>query len=131
MVGIVVVGHAGLAQALVDAVAAIAGPQEALIAVDLASDQSPESFQAALLQALQQADRGEGVLLLADMAGGTPANQALLLRRSLALPRPYPIVAGVNLPLLLEVALVRTDTTPEALARRATTAGIQSVRRLA
>jgi len=126
MVGIVVVGHAGLARALVEAVVAIAGPQEALIAVDLAPDQSPESFQAALRRALQQADQGEGVLLLADMAGGTPANQALLLRR--ALPRPYPIVAGVNLPLLLEVTLVRTGTTPETLARRATTAGIQSIR---
>ena len=54
---------------------------------------------------VHQLDQGEGVLILTDILGGTPANIATLL----AVPGRVETVAGVNLPMLVRSLTYRHE----------------------
>lgn len=99
MIGIVVLAEKDLAAGLVNAaVRTLGSPPPGLqtVAVDYAS--SPESIGENLRAAIQQADYGRGVLLLADIYGATHTNLACrLLERG-----RIELVTGVNLPMLLK-----------------------------
>lgn len=103
MVGIVVAGHGRIASALVEAVTSIAGSQPALVAVDHPSSEGLEGLRGRIGEAIRLADQGEGVVVLADLLGGTPANCCVPFVESGAAE----VVTGVNLPMLLRVAMVR------------------------
>ena len=57
---------------------------------------------------VRRIDEGQGVLVLADMFGGTAANVALELVGTL----PIEVVTGVNLPMLLKASTARA-TAPD------------------
>src|SRR4030067_3154603 len=59
----------------------------------------PEEIETSLRQSIQKVDRGEGVLILADVYGATHTNIAC---RLLARGR-IEMITGVNLPMLLRV----------------------------
>jgi mannose PTS system EIIA component len=67
---------------------------------------------------LQLVDGGEGVLVMTDIYGATPANIAMKLLE----PGRVEGIAGVNLPMLLR-ALTYRDKDMETLLARATTGG--------
>jgi PTS system mannose-specific IIA component len=48
---------------------------------------------------------GSGVILLTDMFGGTPSNLAI----SVMEPGRVEVIAGVNLPMLIKLASVRSE----------------------
>lgn len=59
----------------------------------------PEQIETSLHQSIQKVDRGEGVLILADVYGATHTNIACrLLKRG-----TIELITGINLPMLLRV----------------------------
>jgi PTS system ascorbate-specific IIA component len=62
------------------------------------NDTPPEALLARCQRLADEVDRGEGLLVLTDLYGSTPANVALALARGRAHTR---VIAGVNLPMLL------------------------------
>jgi len=101
MIGLVLVSHGHLADSLLAATTMIVGEQTQTAVVALMPGMTPESLQMAVMQAIESVDRGEGVLLLADLFGGTPArviSEQVLLRH-------MPAISGMNLPMLLEVCI--------------------------
>jgi PTS system mannose-specific IIA component len=62
--------------------------------------------------ALEAADRGEGVLVLTDMFGGTPSNISL----SFLQEHHVEVVTGVNLPMLIKLATLAESKSLEDLA---------------
>ncbi|MCR4301177.1 MAG: hypothetical protein NUV51_06160 [Sulfuricaulis sp.] len=59
----------------------------------------PEQIEASLRQSIQKVDRGEGVLILADVYGATHTNIACRqLKRG-----TIELITGINLPMLLRV----------------------------
>lgn len=60
-----------------------------------------------VVRAVRRIDEGWGVLVLADMFGGTAANVALELVGTL----PIEVVTGVNLPMLLKASTARATAT--------------------
>jgi PTS system mannose-specific IIA component len=61
-----------------------------------------------IAEGLEEADQGEGAIILTDMFGGTPTNLTLpFLRRD-----RVEIVTGVNLPLLLKCASLQKSGKP-------------------
>ncbi len=104
MVGMVVATHGQLADELLRTAAGIVGPLERCEGLSITAASSMEDARKRLGEAIQRVDGGEGVLVLTDMFGGTPANLALTF-----LEDRIEVVTGVNLPMILKLATGRAD----------------------
>lgn len=114
MIGLVVVSHGRLADALLETASEIVGPFERARSLAVSRSESLSDIEERIRAAIRQVDGGDGVLILADMFGGTAANVALqLVGRS-----HVEVVTGANLPMLLKVATaVDSATDLSALAQ--------------
>lgn len=108
MVGLVVCAHGRLAEELVRTAEEIVGRLDRVATCSVHPGDGPDSIRKRMKEALAQADTGEGVLVLADMFGGTPCNESLGQARDFQLE----VVTGVNLPILLKANLLRRDPLP-------------------
>lgn len=122
-VPIVLAGHGRLPSGVGEAAEMILGPQSRLKVCELSPRDSPEEFGVRLLALAGDA---EGVLVLADLHGGSPFNAVRTL--TTANPR-IQLVSGLNLPMLLEVLLHTTDDVTElaGVARAAGRDGVVDV----
>ena len=76
MVGIVLVTHGGIAREMLEATRSIVGPVEQMEAVSTDPDETGD-IRERIRAAIEATEKGDGVLLVTDMFGGTPANVAL------------------------------------------------------
>jgi len=116
---VVVASHGGLAGAMLEAAGMICGAQDGARAVDLRSEDSPESFAERLAAAV---DPTRDTLILTDLFGGTPNNVAAAYSRDGAVR----CISGANLGLLIE-ALTAAEPLGDALVERLVNAGRESV----
>lgn len=111
---IVIAAHGALAAALAESAELIIGSVGSISAVSLAEDQGLEHYAAALRGVLDSDD--QPVLILTDLAGGTPANAARLAGRG----RPHTwIIANAGLATLVEAAATVPQLTDDAVAELA------------
>ncbi len=103
MVGAIVVTHCRLGHELISATEFIVGKMDAVAGVSIDPGQKVEELRKQIQEALQQVDRGDGVLILTDMFGGTPSNISL----SFLQVGKVEIITGVNLPMLIRFATER------------------------
>ena len=104
MIGLVIVTHGRLAQEFLYAMEHVVGPQTAVIAVCIGPEDDMEQRRRDILKAVAEVDDGQGVILLTDMFGGTPSNLAIsFMERS-----KIEVIAGINLPMLIKLASLRT-----------------------
>ena len=116
MVGFVLTGHGDFATGVASALEMIAGPQEHFEVVPFHEGEEGE-FPGKLTEALERASAdGDGALAFCDLLGGTPFNQTMILSADMG--KEVKVVAGANLPMLLEVVAERSDasTVDELLA---------------
>lgn len=99
MIGVVVVAHGQLAQELLRTTETIVGPLENFAAVSVNAERDPERERQAIEEAIRRVDRGDGVLLLTDLFGGTPSNICLSFLKEMNIE----VVSGVNLPMLIKL----------------------------
>lgn len=123
MIGILVVTHGGLADELVRAAGEIAGESEALAAVGLGWGEPGETARDRIGEAIAGVDRGDGVLILTDMFGGTPSNLAIPFLKD----GRVEIVTGANLPMLLRSLATRREEPLAALAHAVRERGRKSI----
>jgi PTS system mannose-specific IIA component len=103
MIGILIVTHKELAEALMSIYDLILGPREGISAVSLDPNAPPEVSRNQIQRALAQVNNGSGVLILTDMQGGTPCNLTLpFLQEGKA-----EVITGVNLPMLMKLSQIR------------------------
>jgi PTS system mannose-specific IIA component len=115
MIGLVVATHGNLGESLLATAAMIVGPPTRACAVSLSRDHSPEELRDLLARAIGAVDReGDGVLVAADMFGGTPANVGMTLLE----PGRVDLLTGVNLPMLLKFFTYRERYPLAELARQ-------------
>lgn len=113
MIGIVIATHANMAQGLVDAAEMILGPLPGVEVLSIGQEDGPDDIHARFATALDRLDvKGEGVLILTDMFGGTPTN----IGSSFMSSARVEVLAGVNLPMLLKACNARSDMSLEDLA---------------
>lgn len=98
MVGIVVVTHGNLARVLVETAESIVGKEVGVQWVCIEPGDTNEGIRRAISTALKGVDKGEGVLILTDLFGGTPTNMGL----SFLEEGRVDVLAGVNLPIMLK-----------------------------
>jgi len=124
MIGIVVISHGNFAEHLVRSAELIVGKQERVVSVHLLEGESPERFEEKLRKAVKNVKSGGGVLILADLFGGSTVRVAA---RFLFEEENVEVVAGVNMPMLLEVLLNREDKDLKNLVKIAINAGKNGV----
>lgn len=101
MVGLLVTGHGHFATGLGSALQLIAGTADNLAFVDFEADHSTEILADNLNKALDSLKNCDGVLVLSDLAGGSPFKTAVECKFA----RPdqnIEVVAGTNLSMLVE-----------------------------
>lgn len=126
MIGVVVVTHGVLAQALLEAANLIVGELTAAAAVNLRPEDGPEAAREKVEAAVDAVDQGEGVLLLVDLPGGTPCTICVgCLEHRMA-----EVVTGVNLSMLVKVPFIRAadGLSLEERARELAAFGARAVR---
>ena len=105
MIGILVVGHGKVPSGLRDAIRLIAGDQKELYIVDFTSEITTKEYEEKVGKCLDDLEtRCEGILVFADMAGGTPYT---IVKKLSQKHDKITIITGVNLPMLLEVVTIR------------------------
>ena len=104
MVGIIITGHGNFATGLISSLKLIAGSQENLIGVDFLKEDTTESLENMIEEAINKL--GNEVLVLSDLAGASPFRAAAELSQKNE-DKNIKIIAGTNLGMLLEVALCR------------------------
>ena len=117
MIGIVLAAHGPLPGAFLESTTMILGDVPQVAGVSLMPGDSLEGLVDRLRAAVNEVNTGDGVLLLLDIFGGTPANAAAFLAQQVSDVRA---VTGMNLPMLLETFIARMSTDKlEALAETA------------
>ncbi len=100
-VGLLLVAHPGMASHYAGLLERLLGRVPLPIeCFELSFDADIDAVLPAASAALRRADRGEGVLILTDLYGGSPSNLAARLTQ---LGTPARRVSGLNLPMLMRV----------------------------
>ena len=104
MIGLILVTHGRLADELKSAMEHVVGTQQNVATVCIGPDDHPETRRAEIADSIVKVDTGDGVILLTDMFGGTPSNLAI----SMMDREGVEVLSGVNLPMLVKLAKVRS-----------------------
>ncbi|MSQ50721.1 MAG: PTS sugar transporter subunit IIA [Betaproteobacteria bacterium] len=126
MIGILIVTHGSLGDALIGAATHVLGkPLEGLHALPVDGNEDPDTLLARARRLAGEIDMGQGVLLLSDICGGTPCN---IVTRLVA-PGNIEAVSGVSLPMLVR-ALTYRDRPLAEVVDKALSGGTEGVLRL-
>jgi len=104
MIGMVLVTHGRLAEELRSAMEHVVGVQRNVATVCIGPEDNVEDRRADIQDCIAKVDTGDGVVLLTDMFGGTPSNLAI----SMMDRKGVEVIAGVNVPMLVKLAKVRS-----------------------
>ena len=121
--GLLVVTHGKLADELMQAVRRIVGDTPAIGAISLDWDDDVTDARRRIEEGIARVAIDGKVLILTDMFGGTPSNVSL----SLLEPGRVDVVTGVNLPMLIKFANLRTVDGFDETVRRIAQQGRESI----
>lgn len=113
MVGLVVVGHGHLSEAMVQTLESVVGSMEHVEAVTSSPSEGPESIRDRIAAAVHRVDDGEGVLIVTDMLGDTQTNLSVAVAKETGAQ----VVAGVNMPMLIKLSSSRHQMDARSLAQ--------------
>jgi len=124
MIGIVIVTHCQLGEALIGAAEFIIGSRPAsLESVSIDLNENAEKLRNKISQGIKNVKGQEGVLILTDMFGGTPSN----LSYSFLEEGQVEVLSGVNLPILIQAASMREKLKLDELAANIESFGKKSI----
>ena len=128
MIPVLIVGHGAFADGLQDAIEMIlGGPQEGLAALALRPEEDPADLAGRVDAALTGlgVEGQAGAIVLADLFGASPANAATsLLQRRPGLQ----VLTGANLPMALELLMLRDTAAAPELAEVALERGRDAIK---
>lgn len=124
MIGIIVSGHGNFASGLLSTLKLIAGEQENVIGIDFIDGQGPDELKNNIKEAINNLD--DDILILTDLAGGSPFANSVLLKQEL-INKNIAVISGTNIPMLLEVVLGRANLDLKDLIKTATEAGVNGI----
>ena len=124
MIGIVIVTHCQLGEALIGAAEFIIGSRPAsLESISIDLNENAEKLRNKISQGIKNVKGKEGVLILTDMFGGTPSN----LSYSFLEEGHVEVLSGVNLPILIQAASMREKLKLAELAANLESFGKKSI----
>jgi mannose/fructose/sorbose-specific phosphotransferase system IIA component len=106
MINIIVVSHGYMCVEIVNSLNMIIGETPNITSVPLVPGESPDDYRAKLGEVItKQYSDDEGVIVLTDVFAGTPFNSASYYARNYKMA----VASGVNLPMLITLALEREN----------------------
>lgn len=119
MISIIIVGHGEFGKGIESVIELVAGKQESLETVSFLQGDSSEDLNKKIKAAIDTLD-SEETLIFTDLPGGTPFKESVLLSTE----NPgIEVLAGTNVPMLLEILFDRQSGELEELKERAMTTG--------
>ena len=107
MIGIVIVTHSHLGDALIDAAEFIIGTRpDNIVSVSINLNENVDKLRGKIAKGIKKVDQKKGVLILTDMFGGTPSN----LSYSFLEEGRVEVISGVNLPILIKALNTQEKT---------------------
>lgn len=100
MIASIVIGHGSFGSSILESAEMIIGKQENIQTVDFLEEDSLDDIDKKISQALANLDTDDGVIVLADLMGGTPFNRAMLKASENS---NLKVIAGINMPFVLEI----------------------------
>ncbi|MGM0603857.1 MAG: PTS sugar transporter subunit IIA [Bacillota bacterium] len=126
MVGLVIASHGKLSECMLNTVNLFVKNSENISTVNLEESSGSDEFSKKLENAINKVDDNDGVLILLDLFGGTPANISWNTISSISNCRG---VTGINLGMLLEILIQRDNSkTLEELTETAQKAGEDGIK---
>jgi len=124
MIGVLVVTHCRLGEALLEAADFILGERpEAMTAVSIDLKENADKLRNKIAHSIKKLKSDDGILILTDMFGGTPSN----LSYSFLEEGRIEVISGVNLPILIRAASARKNQTLSELATNLEAFGKKSI----
>ena len=126
MIGILIIAHGTLGESLIHCASHVLNKRPTrLRQVGITAQDDPLQLLPQARKLVKELDEGDGVLILSDMYGGSPANIAA----KLLIPGKVEGVAGVNLPMLIRVLNYR-DRPLATIVTKAVSGGCDGVVRM-
>ena len=126
MIGILIITHGTLAESLIDCASHVLNKRPPRVKpLGVTARDDPSSVLPRAQTLIDELDDGDGVLILSDIYGGSPANIAA----KLVVPGHVEGVAGVNLPMLIRVLTYR-DRPLQTAVVKAVSGGCDGVVRI-
>jgi PTS system mannose-specific IIA component len=124
MIGILIVTHRQLGDALIDCTEFILGNRpDALDAISIDLSENAGDLRHKLESGIKKLKADSGVLILTDMFGGTPSN----LSYSFLEDGRIEVISGVNLPMVIKAVNMRQEKTLAELAGQLESFGKRSI----
>jgi PTS system mannose-specific IIA component len=123
MVGILVVSHGKLAEALISSVQSLVGNLERVKGISIWPRDRKEEVEDRIEKGMGEVDDGDGVVILTDVLGGTTTNLSL----SVSKDEKVEVVTGVNMPMLLTLSSYRKDRSLGEVGRLVKKSGRRSI----
>lgn len=113
MIGIIIVTHSNFAEGIKNSVEMIAGKQDNFTAINFENGEDIEDLKNRISQKAEEyTSKGLNVIYVTDLKGATPFNACLYVSTQIW----GPVVAGLCLPILLELVLTRDTMDIEDLS---------------
>ena len=125
MVGAVIIAHTFIGKELIATAEFVVGKIEGVAAVSIDSETNAFEARKAISRAIKEVERGDGVLLMTDLFGGSPSNIAFSFLNN----EKIEVVTGLNLPMILTFWNKRVNSSLSELATSVQLSGIRSIGR--
>ena len=119
MIGLLIVTHCDLGREFLNAAEFIVGPIDAADTIPITQTADSEKILKMIKEKVKSLNKGQGVLILTDMFGGTPSNLSLSFLKE----EKVDVLTGVNLPMIIAIVQNRTNMKLGDLAEVAQKAG--------
>ena len=119
MIGLLIVTHCDLGKELRNAAEFIVGKIESVDTIAITETSGTDLLRKKIEAKIGALDKGDGVLILTDMFGGTPSNLSLSFLKE----GKIEVLTGVNLPMIIAIVQNRPNFKVTALSEKAHEAG--------
>jgi mannose PTS system EIIA component len=123
MIGVLIIAHGNLGDALIGCMTHVLGRRpEAVASLSVAANDSPRDLIPVAKTMIESLDDGDGVLIITDIFGASPAN----LAAKMICTGHVEAVTGGNVPMLVRAMTYRTKGM-ETLLKRVVAGGCEGV----
>ncbi len=123
MIGVLITTHGELGHELIKAAELIKGNLQGVAHISVDQTKGMEDIKKEISTAIKKLDQGQGVIILTDLFGGTPANISLSFLKE----GKVEVITGVNLPMLLKLSDARSNMTLRDFANFIKEYGIKNI----